>query len=250
MRLKNKVAIVTGSGRGIGAAIAEGFAREGAAVVVNYSASEQAASQVVRRIRDAGGRAVAHRADVGDLATHAALVEKALREFGALDILVNNAGIDRRAPFLEATPEHWDEVFAVDLKGPYFLAQCAARLMVQAKSAGAILNIASVHDVQAHRDNSLYTLAKGGMKMMTKCLALELAEYGIRVNSLSPGAIATDINRKVLSDEAFKKKVIEKIPLGRIGSVEEMVGAAILLVSDEGSYITGSTLYADGGLLL
>lgn len=250
MRLKNRVAIVTGSGRGIGAALAEGFAREGAAVVVNYSASEEAAGHVVRRIQEAGGRAVSHRADIGDLATHAGLIGKALSAFGALDILVNNAAIDRRAPFLKATPQHWDEVFAVDLKGPYFLAQSAARSMVEAERGGAILNIASVHDVQAHRNNSLYTLAKGGMKMMTKCLALELAEYGIRVNSLSPGAIATDINRKVLSDEAFRKTVIGKIPLGRIGSVEEMVGAAVLLVSDEGSYITGSTLYADGGLLL
>ncbi len=250
MRLENKVAIVTGSGRGIGAALAEAFAREGAAVVVNYAASEAAAGQVVKRIRDAGGRAIAHRADVGDLAAHAGLIERAVSEFGALDILVNNAAIDRRSPFLEAKPEHWDEVFGVDLKGPYFLAQCAARWMVKTNRAGAILNIASVHDVRAHRNNSLYTVAKGGLKMMTRCLALELAEYGIRVNSLSPGAIATDINREVLSDDAFRQQVIGKIPLGRIGSVEEMAGAAILLVSGEGSYITGTTLYADGGLLL
>lgn len=250
MRLEGQAAIVTGAGRGIGAALAKGLAREGASVVVNYSASADAARGVVEEIIREGGRAIAVQADVGRLDDHERLVATALEAFGAVDILVNNAAIDRRASCLEATPEQWDEVFAVDLKGPYFLAQRAARWMVVNRRPGAILNISSVHDEQAHRNNSLYTIAKGGMKMMTRNLALELAPYNIRVNSLSPGAILTDMNRAVLADEAYRQKVLERIPLGRVGDVLELVGLAVVLVSGEGSYITGSTFYADGGLLL
>lgn len=250
MKLKGRAAIVTGAGRGIGAAIARAYAREGASVVVNYNGSRDAAEALVQQIEAEGGTALARRADVGDLSQHAGLIDAALSRFGRLDILVNNAAIDRREPVLDATPEHWDEVMAVDLKGPYFLAQAAAKAMVAAGEAGAILNISSVHDEQAHRNNSLYTIAKGGLKLMTRCMALELAPYRIRVNSLAPGAILTDINRAVLSDEAYKQKVLERIPLGRIGDVEELTAAATLLVSDDGSYITGSTFYIDGGLLL
>ncbi len=249
MKLKGKVAIVTGAGRGIGAAIASGYAREGAAVIVNYSVSAQAAAEVASAIEGAGGRAAAVQADVGDLASHEALIRAALERFGRLDILVNNAAIDRRVPILEAAPEQWDAVFNVNLRGPYFLAQRAAKEMMSS-GGGAVLNISSVHDEQAHRNNSIYTIAKGGMKLMTRCMALEWAPLGIRVNSLSPGAILTDINRAVLADEAYKQRVLEKIPLGRIGSVEDLAAAAILLVSSEGSYITGSTFYIDGGLLL
>jgi glucose 1-dehydrogenase len=249
VKLKGKVAIVTGAGRGIGAAIASGYAREGAAVIVNYSVSAQAAAEVASAIEGAGGRAAAVQADVGDLASHEALIRAALERFGRLDILVNNAAIDRRVPILEAAPEQWDAVFNVNLRGPYFLAQRAAKEMMSS-GGGAVLNISSVHDEQAHRNNSIYTIAKGGMKLMTRCMALEWAPLGIRVNSLSPGAILTDINRAVLADEAYKQRVLEKIPLGRIGSVEDLAAAAILLVSSEGSYITGSTFYIDGGLLL
>lgn len=249
MKLKDKVAIVTGAGRGIGAAIAQCYAREGAAVVVNYSASAVAAAAVVQAIETAGGRALAHKADVGNLSSHDGLIQAALSNFGRLDILVNNAAIDRRVPVLEATQEQWDAVFNVNLRGAYFLAQRAAKQMVKS-GGGAVLNIASVHDEQAHRNNSIYTITKGGMKLMTRCMALEWAPLGIRVNSLSPGAILTDINRAVLADETYKQKVLERIPLGRIGSVDDLTAAAILLVSSEGSYITGSTFYIDGGLLL
>jgi glucose 1-dehydrogenase len=249
VRLKDRVAIVTGAGRGIGAAIARAYAREGAAVVVNYSASAEAAAGVVREIESSGGRAVAEQADVGELSSHERLVRCALERFGRLDILVNNAAIDRRVPVLEASPEQWDAVFHVNLRGAYFLAQRAAREMVKS-GGGAVLNIASVHDEQAHRNNSIYTIAKGGMKLMTRCMALEWAPLGIRVNSLSPGAILTDINRAVLADDAYKQRVLERIPLGRIGSVDDLTAAAVLLVSSEGSYITGTTFYIDGGLLL
>lgn len=249
MRLTGKTAIITGAGRGIGAALARGFAREGAAVVVNYSASGDAAQQVAGDIAASGGRAVTCQADVGDLTQLDRLIACAVSTFGSVDILVNNAAIDKRVPAIDAEPEDWDRVFAVDLKGPFFLAQKAARVMRE-RGGGAILNISSVHDEQAHRNNSLYTIAKGGMRMMTRNLALEWAEFGIRVNALSPGAILTDMNRGSLADAAFHQKVVDSIPLHRIGDAEELVGAAVLLVSSEGSYITGSTLYVDGGLLL
>jgi glucose 1-dehydrogenase len=249
MRLVNKTAIITGAGRGIGAALAKGFAREGAAVVANYSASEDAAAGVVAEIVTAGGRAVACRADAGDVTQLDGLVECALAHFGGVDILVNNAAIDKRVPAIEADPADWDRVMSVDLKGPFFLAQRAARAMRE-RGGGVVLNISSVHDEQAHRNNSLYTIAKGGMKLMTRNLALEWAEYGIRVNSLSPGAILTDMNRSVLADEEYRQRVLMLIPLRRIGEADELLGAALLLCSDEGSYITGSTFYVDGGLLL
>lgn len=248
-RLAGKCAIVTGAGRGIGAALARGFAREGASVVVNYRASEAAARALVEEIRAHGDRAVAARADVGDRTQHKPLIESALGNFGRLDILVNNAAIDHRAPFLDMAPEHWDAVVDVNLKGAYFLSQEAARVMAKA-GGGTILNISSVHDERPQRHNSIYAIAKSGMKQMTRNLALELADYGIRVNSLSPGAILTDINRRVLADEDYRQRTLEHIPLRRIGDASELVGAALLLVSDEGSYITGSTFYVDGGLLL
>lgn len=248
MKLADKVAIITGAGRGIGAALAIGFAREGASVVVNYSHSEEGARRVVDHIEQGGGRAVAVHADVACLEEHSKLIQAAVGSFGRLDILVNNAAIDRRVGVLEAKPEDWDGVFAVNLRGAFFLAQKAAREMTG--EGGAILNVASVHDEKAHRNNSIYTITKGAMKLMTRCMALELAGCRIRVNSLSPGAILTDMNRAVLSDAEYRRKVIGEIPLGRIGNTEELIGAAILLVSQEGSYITGTTLYVDGGLLL
>jgi glucose 1-dehydrogenase len=249
VKLAGKVALITGAGRGIGAALAEAFAREGAAVVVNYSRSANAADEVVARIQQQGGRAVAVRGDVGVLADHDALLDAARHHFGGLHILVNNAAIDRRTPILEATPEQWDAVQAVDLRGPFFLAQAAARHMKD-HGGGAILNISSVHDEQAHRNNAIYTIAKGGLKLMTRCMALELAPYGIRVNALSPGAFLTDINREVLKDDAYRQRVEAHIPLARIGDPRELAAAAVLLVSADGSYITGSTFYVDGGLLL
>lgn len=249
MRLEERVAIVTGGGRGIGSAIAKGLAAEGAAVVVNYSRSAAGAQQVASEIGSAGGKAVPLQADVKDLASHERLVAAALDRFGRLDILVNNAGIEFREPFLEAKPESWDLTFGVNLKGAYFLSQKAARAMTRF-GGGKILNVSSIHDEAPIRNLSIYSMTKGGMKMMTKSLAFELAEHRINVNSLSPGAILTDINREVLGDPAYRARVIEKIPWKRIGDVQDLVGAAVFLCSAESDYITGATLYVDGGILL
>jgi glucose 1-dehydrogenase len=250
VRLEGQVAIVTGAGSGIGRAIAIGLGREGAAVVVNDLPSGAAAGETVRRIEEAGGRSVAVAADVADLSAHARLVQAALDNFGRLDILVNNAGVQFRQPFLQATAQAWDRTLDVNLKGPYFLAQQAATAMIRAGRGGKILNIASIHDAVPLRDRSIYCISKGGMALLTKSLALELAEYHINVNAVSPGAISTNMNREVFSSPAYQEAVRQKIPWKRIGEPEDLIGAAVFLVSPEASYITGVTLYVDGGLLL
>lgn len=249
MRLKDRVAIVTGAGRGIGRAIALGFAREGAAVIVNYSRSGMQAEEVVHQIRAAGGRAEAVRADVKELGEHDRLVSAAVEHFGSLHILVNNAGIEIHEPFLEASVETWDLTLGVNLKGPYFLSRKAVEAMIRS-GGGKIVNVSSVHDVEPLRNRAIYSITKGGMMMMTKSLALELGEYKINVNSISPGAILTDMNRKSLSDSANLTRLMGKIPLKRIGDVSDITGAAVFLASPESEYMTGSTIYVDGGLLL
>jgi 3-oxoacyl-[acyl-carrier protein] reductase len=247
--LKGRVAIVTGASRGIGRAIAVGLAREGAKVIVNYVSKAAAAEEVVSEIRAAGGEAVAVQANVGDLAQHDRLVAAARERFGRIDILVNNAAMTRRESFLDATAAAWDETMAVNLKGVYFLSQAVARMMT-AQRSGKIINISSVHDVRAMLDNSIYNITKAGLVMLTKSLALELADKGIQVNCVSPGAILTDDTRPRLADAAYRDKVLAKIPSRRIGEPEDVVGAVLLLASPESDYITGTTLYVDGGMLL
>lgn len=248
-RLLDRVAIVTGASRGIGHALAIGLAREGAAVVVNYVACATGAEAAVAAIRGAGGRAVAVQADVGDLSQHARVVAAAEENFGRIDILVNNAARARRESFLDSTPEAWDETMNVNLKGLFFLSQAVARTMIPRRS-GKIINISSVHDERPLRNKSIYTVSKGGLKLLTKSLAFELAEHGIQVNSVSPGAILTDETREVLADPAYLEKVLAKIPARRIGTVADVIGAVVLLASPESDYMNGATVYVDGGMLL
>lgn len=249
MRLQGKVAIVTGAGRGIGRSIAIGYAREGASVVVNYSRSAEAAEEVVKCIRAQGGKAIAVRADVSNLADLDPLLDATVKEFGGLDILVNNAGIEFHESVLEPTEATWEQTIGVNLKGPYFLSCKAAALMVRA-GHGKIIAVSSVHDVQPLRNRAVYSVTKGGMMMMVKSLALELAEYNINVNSISPGAILTDMNRASLTEPARRQRMIDKIPLKRIGEGEDLVGVAVFLGSNESDYVTGATIYVDGGLIL
>jgi glucose 1-dehydrogenase len=249
VRLRGKVAIVTGAGRGIGRAIAVGYAREGAAVVVNYSRSQEAAEAAVREILAAGGRAIAVRADVGNLDEHDRLIDETRAAFGGLDILVNNAGIEINEPVLESTSATWEKTVAVNLQGAYFLAVRAARVMVGSRG-GKIVNISSIHDVEPLRNRAIYSITKGGLLMLVKSLALELAEHKIYVNGISPGAILTDMNRAHLTDPPRRERLMANIPLKRIGDPEDIVGAAVFLASAESDYVTGTTIYVDGGLLL
>jgi glucose 1-dehydrogenase len=249
MRLKDQVAIVTGAGRGIGVAIAKGLAREGAAVVVNYSRSATEAAEVVRDIHGAGGIALAVQADVKELADHDRLVSAALGSFGRLDILVNNAGIEFRQPFLTTTADQWDLTLGVNLKGVYFLCQKAAEVMIRT-GGGKIINVSSVHDTVPLSNRSAYAVSKGGLAMLTKSLALELAEHKINVNAISPGAILTEMNRAHLSIPEVRTRLLARIPWNRLGEVDDCVGAAVFLASPESDYVTGATLYVDGGLLL
>ncbi len=249
MRLADRVAIVTGGNRGIGRALSLGFAREGAAVVVNNSRPDGSADEVVREICATGGRALALPADLRDLNEHERLVSTAVERFGRLDILVNNAGIEFREPFLRTRPETFDQTIAVNLRAPFFLSQKAAEAM-RRTGGGKIINLSSVHDHHPLRDRSAYAVSKGGLGMLTKALAFELAEHGICVNAISPGAILTDMNRESLSVPENRNRCLGKIALKRLGEVDDIVGAAVFLASAESDYMTGATIYVDGGMLL
>ncbi len=249
MRLKDKVAVVTGASRGIGRALAIGMAREGAAIVVNNSRPDGVAEEVARVICSEGGRAFPLPADIRDLAEHERIVSTTLEQFGRLDVLVNNAGVEFREAFLESTPETWEQTLSVNLRAPFFLSQKAAQAMIRT-GGGKIINISSVHDWLPLRNRSIYSVSKGGLMMLTKSLAFELAEYNIHVNSISPGAILTDMNRESLSKPENLNRVMGTVAIKRLGRGEDIVGAAVFLASAESDYVTGATLYVDGGMLL
>jgi NAD(P)-dependent dehydrogenase (short-subunit alcohol dehydrogenase family) len=246
MRLRDKIAIITGSARSIGRAIALGYAREGAAVVVNYRERADAAAQVVDAIRNDGGRAIAVQADVSKRPDVDQLVARTLEEFGRIDILVNNAALLKRTPFLEISEAEWDEIIAVNLKGYFLCAQAVARVMVK-QGSGVIVNMSSASEEAAGINLTHYCCAKGGVRLLTRQLALELAPYGIRANSVAPGLIETDLNRKDLANPEFRNYRLGRIPLKQIGTPEDVVGAAVFLASDESRLATGSSLFLDGG---
>jgi glucose 1-dehydrogenase len=246
LRLKGKVAVITGSSRSIGRAIAIGFALEGAKVVVNYCRSGEAATKVVEEITKSGGEAIAVQADTSRKADVTRLVERAVDAFGRLDILVNNAAILKRTPFLEIGEAEWDEIMSVNLKGYFLCAQQAARHMVK-QGSGVIINMSSASEELAGINLTHYCCAKGGVRLLTRQLALELAPYGIRANSIAPGLIDTDLNHEDLQNPEFREYRLSMIPLKRIGVPEDVVGAAVFLASDDSRLATGSTVFLDGG---
>jgi len=247
MRLENKVALVTGASSGIGEGIAIRFAREGARVAVNYRSGEDrdAADRVVSACE---GRAIAVQADVGKRDEVQTMVARVVNEWGRLDVAVNNAGIETKRPFLEATDEEWERVIRVNLYGPYVVSQCSARAMVAHGNGGRIVNISSVHEDIPFEGYTSYCASKGGLRMMMRNLALELAPQRITVNNIAPGAIATPINRAVLDDPEAKANALSEIPLDRFGTPADVAAVAVFLASDEAAYVTGSTYYVDGGL--
>lgn len=250
MGLEGKVAIVTGGSLGIGAAIARRLAREGAAVTLDYHHHRDEADAIAVEITRQGGRAMVAQADVSRGADVRALVSQTVQTFGRLDILVNNAGIEEPTPFLEVTEESFDRQLAVDLRGVYFGTQAAVRQMIAQGGGGCVINISSVHEELPMVGNAVYCAAKGGLRMLTRTLASELAPHGIRIVNVGPGAVATPINTATLTDPAKKQALLDEIPLRRIAQPEDIANAVAWLASDQASYITGTTLFVDGGLMV
>ena len=245
MDLNGKVAIVTGSGSGIGRAIAERFGSAGAAVCVNFLGYEEDAKALAARLP----RAIAVSADVSKADQVRELVDRTVRELGGLDVLVNNAGIEKLVPFLDLDEGTWDTILGVNLKGAFLCAQACARAMRDAGRGGTIVNISSIHEDFPMPGNTPYCVSKGGMRMLMRNLALELAPHGIRVNNVAPGAIATPINQATLNDPAKLETLHRIVPLGRMGQASEVAEVALFLASDASSYVTGSTYYVDGGMV-
>ena len=250
MRLQGKVAIITGSATGIGKAMAQAMACEGAAVVINYIGHQQdAANGVVHDIEQAGGKALAVVADVSQLDQVQRLVAQTVHTFGRLDIMVNNAGIEEKHPFLEMPLEVWNKIIAVDLTGPWLGSQVAAQQMVTQGEGGRIITISSVHEDLPMPTNAPYCAAKGGLRMLTRTIAVELAPHQITVNNIGPGAIFTPIDADIESNPDLEKQLMAEIPLGRWGKPEDVAELAIYLASAAAAYVTGSTYFIDGGML-
>jgi glucose 1-dehydrogenase len=249
VRLENKVAVVTGSSSGIGEAIALAFAQEGAAVVVNYSRHEDAAQKVLQKVEAAGGKGLVVGADVSDPKEVEAMVQQAVSTFGRLDIMVNNAGMERKMPFLQTPFEVWQETIAVNLTGAWLGCQAAAKQMVDQGAGGRIINVSSVHEDLAMPTNSPYCATKGGVRMLMRTLAVELAPHDITVNNIAPGAIETPMDAPLEQNPDQMKELLSEIPLGRMGKPEEVANLALFLASDDSSYVTGSTLFVDGGMI-
>ncbi|HEV2405862.1 MAG TPA: glucose 1-dehydrogenase, partial [Ktedonobacterales bacterium] len=250
MSLQGKVAIVTGGSLGIGAGIVQRLAQEGAAVALDYHTHDTQANAIAQTIKSAGGRVLVVQADVSSVASVQNLVQQTVATFGRLDILVNNAGIEEPAPFLSVDEASWERQIAVDLKGPYFATQTAAKQMAAQGGGGVIINISSVHEDLPMVGNAVYCAAKGGLRMLTRTLATELASHGIRIVNVGPGAVATPINAVTLNDPVKKQALLGEIPLGRVALPEDIANAVAWLASDQASYITGTTIFIDGGLMV
>lgn len=249
-QLDQKVAIITGSDSGIGRAIAIEFASQGASVVVNYAHARDKAEEVRQIIEQKRGKCIVIQADVSQYQQATGLIQQAVEQFGRLDIMVNNAGMEIHGPFLDVTEEHFDRVISIDLKGAFFCAQAAARQMVKQKTPGRIINVSSVHEDLAMPQNSPYCCAKGGLRMMTRTICLELAPYNITVNNIAPGAVDTPIDADVKADPEKMAALLKEIPLHRMGQPDEIAKLALYLASDAAAYVTGSTYVIDGGLMV
>lgn len=248
--LKGKTAVVTGSSKGLGAAIARRFGAEGMNVVVNYRTDEAGARETLQAVEEAGGAAAAVQSDVSKPEGIQALYEAAMFSFGGVDVWVNNAGIEVETSSDQKSIEEWQKVIDVNLTGLFAGCQCAIRHFLKNQMPGAIINLSSVHEVIPWPHFADYAASKAGVGMLTKTLALEYADRGIRVNAIGPGAMNTPINAKKFADSEARAATERLIPMGFVGSPEDVAAAAAWLVSDEARYITGTTLFVDGGMTL
>lgn len=248
-RLDGKIAVITGAGSGIGQAIAVRLAAEGARCVVDYRNHPEQAQETVDKAAAAGGRAIMIQADVSKLPDCTRLMEQTWEQLGGCDVLVNNAGIEKGAEFCDVTEADYDSVMNVNLKGAFFLTQAFVRRLRDAKKPGRVINISSVHEDMVFPHFAPYAISKGGMRMMMRNLAVELGPMGITVNNIAPGAIATPINDALLHDAAKLDPLLRNIPLGRLGTADDVAGLAAFLASEDAAYVTGSTYVIDGGLM-
>ena len=249
MRLKGKVAIVTGAATGIGQAIAIRFAREGAAVVIDYVGSPETARATESEIAKSGGKSISVAADVSKPDQVADLVDKAMKAFHQLDIVVNNAGIEKKAGFVDYPFADLQKILDVNLVGPFLVSQAAARQMIRQGKGGRLINISSVHEDLPMPTNAAYCASKGGLRMLARTIAVELAPAGITVNNIAPGAVYTPIDANIEANPELEKALMSEIPLKRWGKPEEIAALAVYLASDEAAYVTGSTYFIDGGMM-
>lgn len=249
MKLENKVAIVTGGSGGIGQALCERLAQEGAKIAINYRSSVDEAKETKEKVAQVGSQAIIVQADLGKVDQINHLVQETINHFGKVDILVNNAGLEKRADFWDVTEKDYDLVLDVNLKAVFFATQAVVKHFRETNNSGRIINISSVHEELPFPHFTSYCASKGGVKMITRNLAVELGPMGITINNVAPGAIATPINHDLLNNPEQLKKVTQNIPLGRLGEPEDVSGIVAFLASDEAKYITGATFYVDGGLL-
>jgi glucose 1-dehydrogenase len=248
-KLENKVALVTGGNQGIGRGIALRLAEDGADVAIVYRKDQHEAEEVVHDIEGRNRRGIAIRGDLAIVRDMEHAVSEAISRLGQLDILINNAGVEKNAPFWEVTEQDYDAVMNVNLKAAFFVTQAMVRHLRDSHRAGKIINISSVHEELAFPHFTSYCASKGGVKMITRNLAIELAPLGITVNSVAPGAIKTPINRALLDDQTKLKSLLNNIPLNRMGEPADVAGAVSFLASSDADYITGASIVIDGGLL-
>jgi glucose 1-dehydrogenase len=248
MKLEGKTALITGGSQGIGQGIAFRFAEEGADVAIDYVGNSETAGATVAQIQKMGRRALAVAADVSSVDQIHGLMKQAVDFFGGVDVLVNNAGVERHASIWEASERDFDLVLNINLKGAFFASQAFVQHRMAVKKPGKIINMSSVHEDLPFPHFTSYCASKGGMKMMMRNLSIELAPYGITVNNIAPGAIETPINTALLNDPSELKALLDNIPLGRLGKVGDVAGAAVFLASSDADYITGTTIVVDGGL--
>jgi glucose 1-dehydrogenase len=249
MNLKDKVAIVTGGNSGIGLAIVLELAKQGANVVIDYVAHPEATEALEKQVAALGDQAIGVQADVSKVADLEKLIAAAVKNFGRVDVMVNNAGIETRTSVLETTEAQFDKVLEINLKSAFFGTQLAAQQMIKQGGGGRIINVSSVHEDWPMPGNAPYCLSKGGMRMLTRTAGVELAPHNVLVVGVGPGAVATPINQSTMDDPALMRKLDAAIPIGRMARPEEIASVVAFLAGSGASYLTATTIFADGGIM-